>query len=214
MWRTPTGDRTLVGAEAALIREAIGYVVDTIRDEAEGDTEIETCGVTLFDELSWRQRLALLVEVTRALLDPRVAAPELSAVNEATVAALFAHIRQNIAFEIDVAREPEVDPEFDPHSWRRLVAACQNDGDLDEQIESTCADEDEWDLLLQVLEDEILWDQDWDMPELFLDVDPELSRLRKQLLQIPDNYFCAPAPDVSDQEAPATFAAIEQALRI
>jgi thiamine monophosphate kinase len=52
MWHTSDGDRTLVGAEAALIRAAVADMSDSLRDEADGLAEEYTCGVKLVDELS------------------------------------------------------------------------------------------------------------------------------------------------------------------
>ena len=36
MWWTPEGERTLKGAEARLFREALGTLVDMVRDDDEG----------------------------------------------------------------------------------------------------------------------------------------------------------------------------------
>ncbi|MEX2310229.1 MAG: hypothetical protein WD738_21860, partial [Pirellulales bacterium] len=106
MWRTPLGNRTLVGAEAELIRESVANMAEMLREEADGLADEWPCGVNLFDELSWQQRLALLARVAGALLKPDVPAPKLSAVNEAAVAAIFAQIHRNLIIELDTASEP------------------------------------------------------------------------------------------------------------
>lgn len=54
MWHTSNDDRTLEGAEAALIRAAVADMTDALQDEADGLVDEWPCGVRLFDELSWR----------------------------------------------------------------------------------------------------------------------------------------------------------------
>jgi hypothetical protein len=214
MWRTSAGERTLAGAEAALLRESIADMADSLHDEAEGLADEWPCGVKLFDELSWQQRLALLERVAKALLEPEVPAPELSTVNEATVGAIFALLRRNIVIELDEANDPHVSTEFDVYYWRRLIAACQeppgSDDDFHLEVES--ADLDAWETLIECLGDQILWNADWDMPELFLDAEPATSRARRKRLGIERNYFITPAPDPRDKEVPTLFANLHQLL--
>jgi hypothetical protein len=214
MRRTSMGERTLTGAEAALLRESIADMTDSLQDEAEGLADEWPCGVKLFDELSWQQRLALLERVANALLKPEAPAPELSAVNEASVGAIFALLRRNIVIELDEANDPHVSPEFDVYYWRRLIAACQEPPGSDEAfyLEVESADLDEWEILIECLGDRILWDADWDMPELFLDAEPATSRARRKRLGIDRNYFITPAPDPRDKEVPTLFANLHQML--
>ena len=54
MWWTPDGERTLKGAEAALIREALGTLVDMVRDDDEGLWQF---AVPPFDTLQPNQKL-------------------------------------------------------------------------------------------------------------------------------------------------------------
>jgi hypothetical protein len=212
MWWTSSGERTLTGADAALLRESIADMTDSLHDEAEGLADEWPCGVKVFDELSWQQRLALLERVANALLKPDVPTPELSAVNEATVGAIFAMLRRNVEIELDEANDIHVSPAFDAYYWRRLVAACQESlgtGD-DFYLEVESGDFEEWELLIECLGDRILWDADWDMPELFLDEEPDTSRGRREMLGIGQNYFVAPAPDPLDKDVPKLFANLHQ----
>ncbi len=55
-------------------------------------------------------------------------------------------------------------------------------------------------MLLDCLEDRVLWDNDWEMEEQ-LDADPDTSRRLKQELGIEEDYFVAIPPDPNDEEA-------------
>ena len=105
MWHTPNGERTLTEAEWALFRVGVERLFDFISDE---DTPLGLSGtdVQVFDELQPEQRLALLADVAGALRDPAVPPPRLTAANEATVAAVFASIRQALEMEIALADSP------------------------------------------------------------------------------------------------------------
>jgi hypothetical protein len=214
MWRTPSSTRTLSGPEAELVRAAITDMTDSLHDEADGLADEWPCGVRLFDELSWQQRLALLARVAKALFKPEVPAPELSAVNEATVAAIFAQIQRNIVIELDNAKDTDLPPDFDICYWRRLIAACQEPlaSEDDFFVEVQSADLDDWETLIECLSDGILWDGDWGLPELFLDAAPETSRARRRRLGIERDYFTTPAPDPRDEEVPAIFQDLHQLL--
>jgi hypothetical protein len=94
MWRTSNGDRTLLGAEAELLKRSIGNMVDMALDEGRGSADHWHYGVPVFDRLTWRQQLAVLVDVAEALLSDAVPPPTLTAINEAAIGAAFANIRQ------------------------------------------------------------------------------------------------------------------------
>src|SRR4051794_4489220 len=104
MWHTAAGDRTLLGAEAALLRESLGHVVGMIERDADID-ESWPFDIPVFDSLSWQQKIALLAHVTTALLREDVPMPELTAVSEAAVAVLFENVAQCVQIEIDFAHD-------------------------------------------------------------------------------------------------------------
>jgi len=207
MWQTPQGERTVVGAEAALLRAAIAYVADMI----ERDAEIEELnnqwfwGVAVFDQLAWQQKLALLAQVASALLESSTPPPQLTVISEGAVGALYEAISQQIEYEIDDAENIS---EFggDPYRWRRLVLSAIREIDcrpapLDDELPRVeCSDKEEWSILLETVESFVLWDGDWQMDDLFMDVDLETSRLRKERLNIAEDYFEAIPPDPSPSE--------------
>jgi hypothetical protein len=65
MWWTPDGERILQGAEAGLFREALGMVVDMVREDNESLLQL---GAPPFDNLQPNQKLAVLAQVGSALL--------------------------------------------------------------------------------------------------------------------------------------------------
>jgi hypothetical protein len=82
MWWTPDGQRILQGAEARLFSEALGMIVDMVRDNNEGLWQFNA---PPFDKLQPNQKLAVLAEVGRALLQENKPMPRLTAVREAAV---------------------------------------------------------------------------------------------------------------------------------
>jgi len=85
-------------------------------------------------------------------------------------------------------------------SWRELVlAAGRETGISADMSDFNENDPDDWDLLLDCLEDRLLWDRDWEMED-HLDADPETGRRLKQELGIDEDYFVAVPPDPTDEE--------------
>jgi hypothetical protein len=204
----PLGDQTLVIAEAELIRVSVA-IIDRLHEETDGLANEWPSGVRLLDELSWQQRLVLLARVAGALLKPDAPMPNLSAVNEAAVAAIFAQIHCNLIIELDNATEPHLPVDYDIYYWRRRIAACQEPPQSEEEffLHQGCVELREWEVLLDCLADQILWDADWDMPDLFLDAERALSHARRRRLGIEKDYFTMPAPDLRDQDVPGTLKA-------
>ena len=101
MWRTQTGERLLQGAEARLIRTALGVLVDQVEEEIEGLRESLEFGVPIFDRLQGRQKLALLADVGHHLLCSTDPPPPLTATNESAVAVLYKVIEDWVGMEVD-----------------------------------------------------------------------------------------------------------------
>lgn len=192
MWRTPAGDRTLQGAEAALFKEALGNLVDMVSDDEEGMWEFNA---PPFDALQPNQKLALLAQVGAALLQEDRPALRLTAILEATVAAVYETVRVMVELEIDQPPEWRVSP-----LWRELVlTACREQG-IEELLDPNSSDLDGWEVLVDSLSDGVLWDEDWLGGEDLLDVDPAASRGVKKLMGIDEDYYVAVPPDPSDKE--------------
>jgi hypothetical protein len=192
MWRTQVGDRTLEGAEAILFAEALSSLLDEATSTTLDDYEL---GVECFDNLTLGQRISVLSIVGNGLLRKDAPVVRLTAILDGAVAAVFNHIENGIAYDID---EPE-----SRSNWRELVIAARKEGGgTTEQIpKSTCTDMDKWSLEVDILSEAILFDADYEGSRLYMDFPPEKSKELRDWMDIPDNYFMAIANDLTDDEA-------------
>ena len=205
MWWTPDGERILQGAEARLFREGLAVLVDMVREDDEGHQEF---GAPPFDKLQPNQKLAVLAEVSIALLQEDRPMPRLTAVREAAVAAVYEAIMIWVEMEIDQAADGLESP-----AWRELIlAACRERG-IDELPDADCEDLSEWEVLVSALADGVLWDDDWRDSESLLDADPKASRAVKRLLGIDDEYYVAVPPDPSEEEVEGIWATLRDLTR-
>lgn len=195
-WRTQAGTRILKGAEAALYREMMATMADELVMEMDYEFEPAPSGIRIFDQLPAIARLALLAEVSTALLRETDQVPQLRAINESVIGALFVALRANIDYEIDTSEDSE-----DPTFWRsRILAAFLELGDAENILDVNSDDSGEWDILIQVLTDQILWDWDFGNDDLFLDKSPEHAGMMKDMLAIDDDYFTAIPPDPNEND--------------
>lgn len=208
MWDTSRGIRVLIEHEAALVREAISAMVDSIHDEASGFTIPVKTGVELFDRLSWTQRLTLLDQVASALLLPASNITRHSSAHDAAVGAIFSYVTDSVVSEIDMGMRC---------SWRQLVRdAYRNcfepnvaDADL---LPMTLGDhrKDRWSYTTELLTDRVLHDRDYEMAGSFLDLSPDQAAVLRQALGIEDSYFVDVSDDVHHADAEALFRQIKQ----
>lgn len=209
MWHTSNGIRTLHGAEAALIRASIAHILYMLEEENTLGEHWEI-GIPIFDKISWQQQLVLLAEVGEALLRDDVPPPELTAINEATVGAIYENILQCVQFEID-SDDPEISKGLDMTYWRRLLRDAVQDLDKgklplspDEQLPDTDnPDMNEWETMIETIQSFVLWDADWLDEDLLLDADPETGREIKHMAGIADGYYTAIPPDPNESEVQA-----------
>ena len=105
---TSQGDRTLTGAESALVRKSVGHLRDMITAGLDLDESYRS-EVDVFDRLQPTQQLSILHEVAHGLLDPQTPILELTAVREGTVHAIYREIFSLVEIEIDLAQHREID---------------------------------------------------------------------------------------------------------
>ncbi|MFK8115153.1 MAG: hypothetical protein AB8B91_23325 [Rubripirellula sp.] len=211
MWHTSQGDRTLQGSEAVLVCNAIDTMIDALMLHAEvdadedfeeaGNPECES-GIDVYDAFTASQRIGLLHEVAQHLLTETPQPVPLTAALEATVAAVFVEVRDQVAIETSLyGAQLELG---DPPTWRQMVldavrCVCGDDAS-DSLPAANGTDPKQWDLLVDQLTDVILWDRDFEMADTFMDIDPGVSQHRRQLLGIGDDYFTSVAPDPRPEE--------------
>jgi hypothetical protein len=188
----------LQGAERQLFVESLGTLVDMVTVD-----EFST-GIQLLDDLTRNQKIATYHTVARALLVEDEPPPELTAVVEGAVASVYQQVRDMISLELDVADLDDADFDFgelpEGPSWRERAIAAGREVGIEELPEPDDTDFDEWDLLIGCLEDQLLWDEDWEMVD-HLDASPEVARRVKNELGILYDYFVAVPNDPSDTEA-------------
>jgi hypothetical protein len=204
MWWTPDGQRILQDAEGQLFREALGMVADMVRDDHEGIWQV---GAPPFDNLQPNQKLAVLAQVSSALLREDQPIPKLTAVLEAAVGAIYEAVRVLVEMEIDQPAEEQ------ESTWRELVlAACRERG-AEELPDAQSNDLDEWEVVVDSLVDGVLWDEDWRADESLLDADPKASQAVKEVLGIDEDYYVAVPPDPTDEDMEGVWATLRSLTR-
>ena len=191
MYRTSQGDRILLPAEAKLVATALRMMADFLK-------EMELAmGVSALDDLQRNQQIVLFHAVARALFCADEPAPQLTACVEAAVGSVYQHIRDEL--EVEIEEEPILN--IRP-TWRELVLAASREAELElgELPAEDCDDKAEWTLLVDCLQDRVLWDEDWQL-EGSMDLDPEASQRLKDTLGIAEDYFVTVPPDPPDAEA-------------
>jgi hypothetical protein len=203
MWNTSEGVRVLQGDEWELFRTGVDVLWDDIEEGFRG-LPVES-GIDVFDAMQPSQQLAVLADIADALNDQDIEPPSLTAVNESAIAAVFDAIRGYLSCEI------EMDPDVS-QMWRRLLLAAflTTKYDKSEPIPNeTCADLDEWTILLECMEQEILWDNDFEA-DAHADLDPTTAARVKADLGIDPDYFSAIPPDPRESELDAIRARLRR----
>jgi len=163
MWCTSQGERVLNGAEWDLFREGLSCLWDDVEASEEEDGP-GTTGIAVFDELPKAERLSLLASVAKGLTDEDEPCPDLTALTEGTVAAIFAHILYLIEVEIELQEEAMASGSSRMVRSRRLrqmVLAAADQVGIDRgplRVESGSDALAEWSDLTDELRDRILWD--------------------------------------------------------
>ena len=194
MWRTNHSDRTLEDAEAILFAKALSSLLN---EAMMGTLDYYTFYIESFDNLTLGQRISVLAIIGNGLLREDVPLVRLTAILDGAIAAVFKHIENEIAYEID---EPE-----SRSNWRELVVAARNQigGETEQIPETTCTDMYKWKVEVEILSDVILFDTDYEDSNLYIDFPPEKSKELREEMDIPDDYFMTIADDLTDEEAKA-----------
>lgn len=201
MWWTSAGERVLSGAEWDLFREGLSCLWDDVEASEEEDGP-GTTGIAVFDGLAKAERLALLATVAKGLTDNDAPCPDLTALTEGAVAAIFAHILYMIEVEIEIQEEGVESRTFGGSRSRPLremvLAAAGQMGIKCRRLRAISGSDAlvAWSELIDALRDRILWDdRDYLIGDAFLDLEPSLGDALKEQLGIPEDYFSSAPVD-------------------
>lgn len=187
MYQTPLGKRVLKGAELKLFKCGLEILLDELVTETWDEG-----AVAAFDRLPLGQRLNGLLTVAWALTCDQRAPPPLTAEIEGCVAAVYECLRSNLLYEADT--HPDVGTDC-----RQFLREAAIEAQFDEVPAVDSTDVSAWDSILQALADQILYDDDWDLP-----LETSLSTMNK--LGIKAEYFAATLPDATPAEIPGLLA--------
>jgi hypothetical protein len=188
MWHTQAGDRTLRGAEAQVFAASLATLIsDTNLSPEFDDYEL---GIPVFDNLTYNQKITILLVITKGLFREDATAINLTALNEAAIAAVFENLKFNL--------QEEIDHKEDNKYWRTFVINALIELDYEDIPNAKEIDPDEWDLAIGFLFDQILWDTDYLMDDL-MDDPPEVANRIKKEFGIYHEYFTDIVEDPNNQ---------------
>ncbi len=199
MWNTSIGKRTLKNAEAALFAEALHTLVD---DSSVWDFEDYFMGVQAFDSLTSGQKVSALWTIAKGLLKEDVEPIRHTAALEGTIAAVFKQIEDKVTVELEDAESR--------CNWRKLVIAARKASQAEDVISLECNDFDAWQFEIEQIEDNILWDNDFDTCNLYMDLPPEEAKAMKELIGISDAYTLTIPNDLNQEHMEKTIAEIRK----
>ncbi|MDO4629617.1 MAG: hypothetical protein Q4C70_10575 [Planctomycetia bacterium] len=157
----------------------LATVVDTLLDDYECFPEELRGGYAAFDRLTFPQKIATIHETIFAMLCEDVPKPKLYAYNEAFVAGLFEILRGELDYEIDLNKG---DGEVHNQRFRKLLLMTIDEREIDleeleiAQLSPDCDDYDTWYMLVEILEDLVVWDFDFTDLDEMLDMPPTATR--------------------------------------
>lgn len=151
-------------------------------------------GYTLVDEIGWESRLALLTEAAVALFSQTETPPRTAYLEAAIGTIIWGTIRRNIISQIH--RRPAAPPA--ESNFVRMTSQLFQFADpqgFEDWPDESCRDEDEWERgITGFILTYVVHVGDYQAAEPMLD-NPKESRLQREALRLPDNYYSAAAPD-------------------
>lgn len=206
MWHAPEGETTFTGPFAVALAQCINGLASELETSLDYGAVCEY-GHRAFDRLTDEQKIWAIHQVAFGLLDENTEVVPLMAYVEATVATVIRRMEGDIVSEIYLAEDDPDEPEF--FSLRRAVhgayeLAGGNSSDMlmddEEPLRAECADPDEWQGAIEMLETQIFWDYDFDL-DVFDDMSPQASGQLKSQHGILDDYFTAVPEDPKRPDA-------------
>jgi len=227
MWHKNDGDGVLEGAGARLLKVAVAAYVENLRGQECWDDDVDRDWAdevrdNWFDvehvaRMEHGQRLHMIATVAKALLDPAVAAPILTADNEAMVYQIYHFLCHEVDVDADTLDMVRDDPDEASHVrllmfGRNAIADAARKAGLCLSEDAECCGEvgtddecehdpgpdarpERWHGIVEKLADTVLWDRDWEMERNLADADPDRANAVKRLAAIDEGYFTTPAEE-------------------
>ena len=183
MWRMEDGDRVFTPEEWAAFRIGLEFLLDAIKDNEDGDSGLSETGLPAFDPLTSEQKIALLADITDALMNPAIPTPRHTAANESAIAAVFEQLRLALEFELE-------DESQSTQVRDALLATFKNRPDQPDCLpKATNSKMERWEEVLEMLKGRVFWDADFEMGDHFLDLPREESLKKLHAFGIDPKYF-------------------------
>ena len=223
MWENFDEPFVLGPKHAAVFRDAASCLSDFVGWE-EWQEESGDMGIAVFDNLSQSQKQVAILIVSKALLDPNVDPPTVTAALAATVDAIYCQVECLVEMECD--RDDDEASEAGETSIRQMLLEAVaetnywqevNDGrgPDDEPITPLSPDSDaldRWNDLIESLRTNILEDYDFEMDGDIADMAPEQAVEIKKLMNINPDYFVAVVEDPGPEQLEQIRTEIRQLL--
>lgn len=211
MWHMQDGRRVLYPGEWKLIRRAALTLLEMIESDIRLGKRARKVGVSAFDRLTYQQKTVLLWQVVNALHDPLVPEMPLTSINESVVAALFKMMHELLI--LDFAFQPPDKPGAQLQYRKVILEAAKESNEPFKKAPLLLSTElQEWAQVLIEIEERILWDADYELEEVFLDLPPEQAKLQKDSFGIDQDYFVGVAPEPSESEYAAARSKLHELL--
>ncbi|MFC1763109.1 hypothetical protein ACFL6U_13635 [Planctomycetota bacterium] len=199
MWNTPHGKRILKGPEANLFAEGLLTLID---DSSTWDFEDYPMGINAYDHLTPGQQISALRTIAMGLLSSEAKLIKPTAALEGAIATVFRQIEDRLEVELE-------DPEAGT-GWRKMINAVRKEAGADDLLSEDCDDFDAWQLEIERIEDNILWDNDFDTSDLTMDLPPEQAQFIKESMGIPDEYIQTIPDDLNENQMKAAITELRE----
>lgn len=208
MWHTPEGKRTFTGPYALVLAYGLKAMHEQLEYCYEVDEDDHEFGYRAFATLTLEQKVWALHKIAFGLLDKKTPIAPLVAYLEAGVATIFHELIGCVEVEIDFAKEDGEAEDWHFNTRRAILTVHEKESrndppfveDDEEPLRLECDDIEQWKMAVEYLEDEVLWDADYEM-ESTADMPPEHDAAFKQEMGIADSYYNAIPNDPHSPQA-------------
>lgn len=202
MWYMQSGKRVLTKAEWACLAGPLELYLDRLFIDDDSDV-----GVTVFDRLTAEQKLLILAETCEALCLPEIRAPDRTALNEATIAALFELLRNTVLVEVDC------DPDLGSQYREALRSAMADEREI-KLPEVDSKDANEWNSLVEDFVGRVLSGNDYEFSDDHLDMPPPVGQRMDDIMDIRAEYFGAVPGDIHPSQVQSVLDRLRRLIRL